>query len=280
MFLEKFFPTSKTTSIRKEICGIRQHNGNTQQFGVREFVASRVVNKIVVPHNQTLENKIIELPSLVRQLSIGQHIISPPARMCGICAFVEHPTDACPTLQELCTNKRKKLKGDVEVGRNVLALIKNEQVSALIQPIMPKKCGDPNTFSVPCTIGKCNFDVIVDLGASINVKPSSIYKSLRLSVLEPIGIVIQLENRSIAHPLGILEAVLSLITTANEIQIKQKERLLKDLKNLGDLYEHHVKHSTLMFLLKKPLKDVTLELLRRTRKRLPQATTIGAEQGY
>ncbi|RDY02749.1 hypothetical protein CR513_13771, partial [Mucuna pruriens] len=29
MFLENFFPASKTTSIRKEICGIRQHNGET-----------------------------------------------------------------------------------------------------------------------------------------------------------------------------------------------------------------------------------------------------------
>ncbi|RDX96928.1 hypothetical protein CR513_20356, partial [Mucuna pruriens] len=28
-FLEKFFPTSKTASIRKEICGIRQHTGET-----------------------------------------------------------------------------------------------------------------------------------------------------------------------------------------------------------------------------------------------------------
>ncbi|RDY00446.1 hypothetical protein CR513_16374, partial [Mucuna pruriens] len=29
MFLEKFFPASRTTTIRKEICGIRQHSGET-----------------------------------------------------------------------------------------------------------------------------------------------------------------------------------------------------------------------------------------------------------
>ncbi|RDY02039.1 hypothetical protein CR513_14558, partial [Mucuna pruriens] len=29
MFLEKFFPTSRTTTIRKEFCGIRQHFGET-----------------------------------------------------------------------------------------------------------------------------------------------------------------------------------------------------------------------------------------------------------
>ncbi|RDY01864.1 hypothetical protein CR513_14755, partial [Mucuna pruriens] len=29
MFLEKFFPASRTTTIRKEICGIRQHSSET-----------------------------------------------------------------------------------------------------------------------------------------------------------------------------------------------------------------------------------------------------------
>ncbi|RDY12502.1 hypothetical protein CR513_02697, partial [Mucuna pruriens] len=29
MFLERFFPTSKTATIKKEICGIRQHSGET-----------------------------------------------------------------------------------------------------------------------------------------------------------------------------------------------------------------------------------------------------------
>ncbi|RDX69208.1 hypothetical protein CR513_51708, partial [Mucuna pruriens] len=79
-------------------------------------------------------------------------------------------------LKELCINKRMKLKGDVEVGRNVSALIKSEKVSPLIRPTMPKKCS------------KCNFDVMLDLGVSINSMPSSVYRSLRLSALESIGI--------------------------------------------------------------------------------------------
>ncbi|RDX76556.1 hypothetical protein CR513_43436, partial [Mucuna pruriens] len=46
---------------------------------------------------------------------------------------------------------------------------------------------------------------MLDLGASINVMPTSIYKSLKFSALEPIGMTIQLENRSVVQPLGILE---------------------------------------------------------------------------
>ncbi|RDY09474.1 hypothetical protein CR513_06157, partial [Mucuna pruriens] len=48
----------------------------------------------------------------------------------------------------------------------------------------------------------------VDLGASINVIQVSIYKSLNFGDLEPTGITIQLANRSIVQPLGVLEDVL------------------------------------------------------------------------
>ncbi|RDX96448.1 hypothetical protein CR513_20890, partial [Mucuna pruriens] len=424
MFLEKFFPASRTIAIRKEICGIRQHTGetlheywerfnmlcatcphhqnseqlliqyfyeglimmdrsmidaasggaldntpaatrnlisnmtsNTQQFGTRKVAASKVVNEVATVDNKILDNKITELTSLVRQLAIGQHYTSPPAKVCAICTSTEHPTDACPILQELnqivlkqqyggqqygsqqydgqqydlvkqmainnidlmkqmatsniqfqqnaivtiqdlktqigqldttmnqlqstsfgylpfqtilnpkgnvsiitlrsgkelpqqqpkpvnndfevdllaqqhakaarkseldeeflqtfrkveiniplletikqilknakflkelCTHKRKKLKGGVEMERNGSALIKSEQVSALSQLAMSKKCRDPYTFTVPCTIGDCTFiDAMLDLGASINVMPLSMYKSLNFDDLEPTSI--------------------------------------------------------------------------------------------
>ncbi|RDX77823.1 hypothetical protein CR513_41988, partial [Mucuna pruriens] len=132
-------------------------------------------------------------------------------------------------LKELCTNKKKKLKGDVKVGRNVFALTKSEQVYALIQPTMPKKCSDLDTFFVPCTIGKCNFNVMSDLGTSINVMPSSIYKSLRLDILEPSHVVTQLANKSIVDLLGILEDVLvqiSMLDGKDELSSKRPTLIL------------------------------------------------------
>ncbi|RDX78371.1 hypothetical protein CR513_41361, partial [Mucuna pruriens] len=66
-----------------------------------------------------------------------------------------------------------------------------------------------NIFSVPCTIGGCTFaDAMLDLGASINVMPASTYRSLNFGDLEPTGMTIQLANRSIVQPLGVLEDVL------------------------------------------------------------------------
>ncbi|RDX76395.1 Retrovirus-related Pol polyprotein from transposon opus, partial [Mucuna pruriens] len=67
----------------------------------------------------------------------------------------------------------------------------------------------PGIFSVPCTIGECTFaNAMLDLGASINVMPTSIYKSLNFGDLEPTRMIIQLANSSVVQPLGVLEDVL------------------------------------------------------------------------
>ncbi|RDY01895.1 hypothetical protein CR513_14715, partial [Mucuna pruriens] len=50
--------------------------------------------------NLRLENQLIELTSLVRQLVVEQHQPIIATKVCGIRTSVEHPTDMCPTLQE------------------------------------------------------------------------------------------------------------------------------------------------------------------------------------
>ncbi|RDY10475.1 hypothetical protein CR513_05005, partial [Mucuna pruriens] len=105
-------------------------------------------------------------------------------------------------LKELCVHKRKKMKGGVELGGIVSALTRNDDLIAGTRQALPKKCRDPRIFSIPCTIGDCTFfDAMLDLGASINIMPTSIYKSLNCGDLEPTEMTIQL-------PLGVLEDVL------------------------------------------------------------------------
>jgi len=48
---------------------------------------------------------------------------------------------------------------------------------------------------------------MLDLGASINVMPLSIFNSLSLGPLQPTGVVIQLANRSGSHPTGFIKDV-------------------------------------------------------------------------
>ncbi|RDX72651.1 hypothetical protein CR513_47824, partial [Mucuna pruriens] len=97
-------------------------------------------------------------------------------------------------LKDLSIRKRNKLKKGAEVGGVLSAFIQKE-VTVETKPALPRKCRDSGIFSVPCTIGGCTFvDAMLDLGASINVMPTSIHKSLNFGDLEPTGIVIQLAN--------------------------------------------------------------------------------------
>ena len=73
----------------------------------------------------------------------------------------------------------------------------------------PPKCQDLGVFSVPCKIGNlCFNEAMLDLGASINVMPRSIYDKLNLEELKKTGAMLQLADRSCTYPDGRLEDVL------------------------------------------------------------------------
>ncbi|XP_012458287.1 uncharacterized protein LOC105779082 [Gossypium raimondii] len=104
-------------------------------------------------------------------------------------------------LKELCTYKIK-LIGNERIGLG-------ENVSAVFQKKLPLKYKDHGMFSIPCKIGGLKIDsVMLNLGASINVMPRSIYDKVHLGSLKETGLIIQLADRSNAYPDGILEDVL------------------------------------------------------------------------
>ncbi|CAN6580966.1 unnamed protein product [Malus baccata var. baccata] len=104
-------------------------------------------------------------------------------------------------LKKLCTTrKRIREKQVVHVSENV---------SAMLQRKLPPKCKDPGSFTIPCVIGNTRFEhAMLDLGASINVMPYSVYASMNLGELKNDGVIIQLADRSNAYPKGVLEDVL------------------------------------------------------------------------
>ncbi|CAM8959559.1 unnamed protein product [Rhodiola kirilowii] len=90
-------------------------------------------------------------------------------------------------LKELCTNRRRSSRHDQE--------LMSRNVSAVIQRKVPPKCGDPGTYTIPCTIGNIRIEnCMLDLGASINVLPYSIYSCLKIGPLKPTGLTIQLAD--------------------------------------------------------------------------------------
>ena len=84
-----------------------------------------------------------------------------------------------------------------------------EECSAIIQKKLPQKLKDPGSFTIPCTIGNAVFErALCDLGASINLMPLSIFRRLGLGEAKPTTVTLQLADRSLKHPRGIIEDVL------------------------------------------------------------------------
>ena len=81
--------------------------------------------------------------------------------------------------------------------------------SAIIEKNLPHKMQDPRSFIIPCTIGSYEFgEALCDSGASINLMPLSVVKRRGLKKLSPTTMFLQMVDRSIAKPKGILEDVL------------------------------------------------------------------------
>ena len=84
-----------------------------------------------------------------------------------------------------------------------------EECSAIIQRKLPQKLKDPSSFTILCTIGNAIFDrALCDLGASINLMPLFIFRRLGLGEARPTTVTLQLADRSLKHPRGVIEDVL------------------------------------------------------------------------
>nr|XP_027082386.1 uncharacterized protein LOC113704710 [Coffea arabica] len=104
-------------------------------------------------------------------------------------------------LKGLCTNRHKL---------NVQDKIKvDENVSAVLQRKLPQKCKDPGMFTVACIIRQKRIERrMLDLGASINIMPLTIFRALNLGPLKDTRVIIQLADRSNVYPEGVVEDVL------------------------------------------------------------------------
>jgi hypothetical protein len=104
-------------------------------------------------------------------------------------------------LKDLCTVKRSQ-----NVQKRAFL---TEQASALLQHKTPPKYKDPGCPTVSCVIGNFRIEqALLDLGASVNLLPYSVYQQLGLGELKPTGVTLQLADRSVKIPRGVVEDVL------------------------------------------------------------------------
>ncbi|XP_006584350.1 uncharacterized protein LOC114420574 [Glycine soja] len=81
--------------------------------------------------------------------------------------------------------------------------------SAMIQKILPPKHKDTRSVTFPCSIGEVTVGkTLIDLGASINLMPLSMCRRLGELEIMHTRMTLQLANRSITRPYGVIEDVL------------------------------------------------------------------------
>nr|GEW27535.1 reverse transcriptase domain-containing protein [Tanacetum cinerariifolium] len=105
-----------------------------------------------------------------------------------------------PSIKSLLTNKDKLC----ELAKTLL----NEHCSAVLLKKLPEKLGDPGKFLFPCDfLGKAGCLALADLGASINLMPLSVWNKLSLPNFSPTCMTLELADRLISPPVGVVEDV-------------------------------------------------------------------------
>ncbi|BAT89193.1 hypothetical protein VIGAN_06007800 [Vigna angularis var. angularis] len=104
-------------------------------------------------------------------------------------------------MKDVLTKKKKYIEEEtIEV---------QGQCSAIIQKLLPPKFKDPGSFTIPCTIGKLAVGkALIDLGASINLMPLSMFEKIGDLEMKSTRMTLQLADRSIKYPYGVVEDVL------------------------------------------------------------------------
>jgi hypothetical protein len=114
---------------------------------------------------------------------------------------IKHLPSYAKFLKDLCTVKRK-----LNVNKKAFLA---EQVSVILQNNNALKYKDPGCPTISCFIGEHKIKkALLDLGASVNLLPYSVFQGLNLGELKPISLTLLLANRSIKVPRGIVKDVL------------------------------------------------------------------------
>ncbi|RVW69016.1 hypothetical protein CK203_061095 [Vitis vinifera] len=134
---------------------------------------------------------VITLKSVLRQVKVNIPLLDMIKQVLTYAKFLKH----------LCTVKR-----GLNVNKKAFL---TKQVSAIIQCKSPVKYKDSGCPTISVSIGgTCVEKALLDLGASVNLLPYSVYKQLGVGELKSTSILLSLANRSVKIPREMIEDVL------------------------------------------------------------------------
>ncbi|KAG7547974.1 Integrase catalytic core [Arabidopsis suecica] len=127
----------------------------------------------------------------------AKHIKELEVRMPLIDAFMLIP-DSHKFLKDMVMERIQEVQGMVVLSHECSAIIQKK--------IIPKKLGDPGSFTLPCSLGPLFFSkCLCDLGASVSLMPLSVARRLGFNKYKSCQIQLILADRSVRVPHGMLE---------------------------------------------------------------------------
>ncbi|XP_042056459.1 uncharacterized protein LOC121801054 [Salvia splendens] len=161
-----------------------------------EAIVSPKPREVKIPFPQVvqkkkLDEKFVKFLEIFKRVHLNIPLIEALQQMPGYLKF----------LKEIMSKKKRLV--DYETVNLT------ENYSAIIQQKMPAKMKDPGSFNISCVIGNDRqTKALCDLGASINLMPLSFFRKLKFGVLKPTTITLQMADKSVKFPNGLLESVL------------------------------------------------------------------------
>ncbi|XP_022868743.1 uncharacterized protein LOC111388295 [Olea europaea var. sylvestris] len=210
-------PGNTMVNPKKQVQAITTRSGKHERKETSIVRAPSPVKAYVLPipfsqrlQRKKLDKQFVKFVEIFKKLHINISFADAIAQMSSYVKF----------LKEILSNKKK-----LEEHETVCL---KEECSAILLKKLPPKLKDPGSFTIPCIIGSNYFEhSLCDLGASVNLMPLSVYRSLGLGEAKPTIISLQLTDRSIKRPKGITEDVLvkvdKFIFSTNFIILDMKE---------------------------------------------------------
>ncbi|CAH1426857.1 unnamed protein product [Lactuca virosa] len=119
---------------------------------------------------------------------------------------------------------KKRVFGEFEI------VATTKSCTSIIQNKLPVKKDDPGSFVLPCRIGMLDKIGLCDLGASINVMPLSIFRTLGIGAARLTTISLQLGDRSVVYPEATVGALIDVKKGEVTLRVNDEKRTFNMFK--------------------------------------------------
>ncbi|GKA26148.1 homeodomain-like protein [Tanacetum coccineum] len=183
--------------------GFYQRNNVNPSYQERKQSMEDTLRKLIRASIKTLEIQIGQISKVLQKRGFG----SLPS------SIETNPRDhvkSISTIIEADSSSIRRMESSqyaVSTGQNRTLMSYSE--ASYINNSIPRKEKDLGSFTLPCFINNVCFDnALADLGASVSVMPLSTYLNLGLGELAHTRLTVELADRTVKYPKGIVENVL------------------------------------------------------------------------